>query len=179
MGKTDTIKERTIYIYAPSLEVKAKWEETAKQNKTSLSKWIIKNIEDTMQDSKEGIKTKDELLKENQSLKKEIAELSKEYKQTKIIRDNLEREIRKYRAEPFQQIIKDGDRKFDRELIDILRNTKGVNGKNRFIDNEEILSRLNVSPKETEYIQSIYNQLSIFEEYNLLESSTKGWRWKG
>lgn len=179
MGKTDTIKERTICVYAPSLELKTKWEEIAKRNSTSLSKWIIKNIEDTMQEAKEGVKSKDELLKENQSLKKEIADLLKEYKQTKIIRDNLEREIRKYRAEPFQKIVKDGDRKFDKELIDILRNTKGVDGNNRFIDNDEILSRLNISPQETDYIQSIYNQLTIFEEYNLLESSTKGWRWKG
>lgn len=178
MGKTDTIKERTIYLYAPTLELKAKWEEIAKRNNTSLSKWIIKTIEDTIHESKEEIKTKDELLKENQALKKEIAEISKENKQTKIIRNNLETEIRKYRAEPFQKTVKDGTRKFDKELLDILRNAKGVDGKNRFIDNDEILSKLNVSRQETNYIQSIYNQLTIFEEYNLLESSTKGWRWK-
>lgn len=131
-----------------------------------------------MQESKGDVKTKDELLTENQALKKEIAEMSNECKQVKIIRDNLEREIRKYRAEPFQQKVKDGVRKFDRDLIDMLRNAKGVDGKNRFVDNDEILQRLNVSLRETEYVQSIYNQLSIFEEYHLLESGTKGWRWK-
>lgn len=179
MGKTDTIKERTIWIYAPTIEQKEKWEEIAKQSNTSFSKWIIKTIEDTLQETTGEIKSRDEVLKENQALRKEISELQKEYKQVSILRDNLEREIRKYRAEPFLKPHKEGIKQFDRELLDILRKAIGANGKHRFIDNDEILSRLNISPQETDVIQSISNQLSIFEQYNLVQSSTKGWRWKG
>ena len=101
MGKTDTIKDRTIWIYTPTLEQKEKWEKTAQQNNTSLSKWIIKNIEDTLQESKGEIKTRDEIIRENQALKKEIAESQSKIRQLTIIRDNLEKEKRKYRAEPF------------------------------------------------------------------------------
>jgi len=179
LGKTETIKERAVWVYASTIEQKEKWEEIAKQNNTSLSKWIIKTIEDTLQESTGEIKTRDEVLKENQVLRKEISELLKEYKQVKILRDNLEREIRKYRAEPFIKPQKEGVRQFDSELLDILRNAIGANGKHRFIDNDEILSKLNISYEETDVIQSISNQLSIFEQYNLVQSSTKGWRWKG
>lgn len=178
MGKTDTIKKRTICIYAPTIEQKEKWEEIAKQNNTSLSKFFIKSMEDSLEESTGEIKTKEEISKENQDLRKEISELQREYKQVSVLRDNLEREIRKYRAEPFLTPDEGGIRQFDRELLDILRKAVGANGKHRFIDNDEILSRLNISFQETEAIQSISNQLSLFEQYNLVQSSTKGWRWK-
>jgi hypothetical protein len=63
-------------------------------------------------------------------------------------------------------------------LIKLLRNAKGVDGKIRYMDNEEILSRLGIEITETTAVKAISNQLSQLEAYELIESSTKGWRWK-
>jgi transposase-like protein len=178
LGKTETIKERTIWIYLPTLEQKQQWEKQANENGTSLSKWIIKTIEDTLKESEGIVKSREETEKENKNLRKEISELQSNLRQINIIRDNLEQEIRKYRAEPFLTKSFQGIRQYDKELITLLKNAKSVNGKNRFIDNDEILSRLGIAPKETEVVKSISNQLSRLEEYGLVESGTKGWRWR-
>ena len=90
----------------------------------------------------------------------------------------MEKEIRKYRAEPFLDTSFEGIRQYDKELISLLKNAKSVEGKSRFIDNDEILSRLGVEFSETEFVKAVSNQLSRLEGYGLIESSTKGWRWK-
>jgi transposase-like protein len=178
LGKTETIKERTIWVYLPTLEQKQQLEKIANEKGTSLSKWIIKTIEDTLKESEGVVKSRGETEKENKNLRKEIAELQNNLRQITIIRDNLEKEIRKYRTEPFLTMSFEGIRQYDKELITLLKNAKSVEGKNRFIDNDEILSRLGVTHMETEVIKSISNQLSRLEEYGLVESGTKGWRWK-
>ncbi len=178
MGKTETIKERTIWIYLPTHEQKQQWEKIAHEQGTSLSKWIIKTVEDMIKESDGVVKSRDETEKENKNLRKEMAELQKNLRQITIIRDNLEKEIRKYRAEPFLTMSFEGIRRYDKGLIALLKNAKSVEGKNRFIDNDEILSRLGVAPTETDVVKSISNQLSHLEGYGLVESGTKGWRWK-
>ena len=178
MGKTETIKERTIWIYLPTVEQKQQWEKIAKDKGISISKWVINVIEDTLNESKGEVKSRKEIDKENKDLRKEIGVLQSSLRQVTIIRDNLEKEIRKYRAEPFLTTSFEGIRKFDKELITLLKNAKSVEGKNRFIDNDEILSRLGVEYTETDAMKAISNQLSRLEGYGLVESGTKGWRWK-
>jgi hypothetical protein len=40
-GKTKTIKERTLYVYLPSLEMAEEWKRRAEKAGESLSKFII------------------------------------------------------------------------------------------------------------------------------------------
>ena len=178
MGKTETIKERAIWVYAPTIEQRKQWKKIAKQNGISLSKWIVQTIEDSLIELDEKVKTRKDIEKENKDLRKEISELEVKLRQVTIVRDNLEKEIRKYRAEPFITTSFGGIRQYNKELIKIIRNAKGVEGKMRYIDNDEILSRLGINTNETESIKSISNQLSQLEAYGVIESSTKGWRWK-
>ncbi len=178
MGKTETIKERAIWVYTPTIETRKQWEKIAKQNNISLSKWIVQIIEDSLIKLDEIVKTRKDIEKENEDLKKEISELEVKLRQVTIIRDNLEKEIRKYRAEPFITSSFEGIRQYNKELIQILRNAKGVDGKMRYVDNDEILSRLGINTGEIESLKAISSQLSQLEAYGIIQSSTKGWRWK-
>ena len=178
MGKTETIKKRAIWIYAPTLEQREQWSKIAKDNGMPLSKWIVHTIEDSIFEQGDEIKSRKDIEGENKNLRKEIYELQSKFKQISIIRDNLEREIRRYRAEPFLNDSFEGIRRFDKELISILRNAKAVDGMNRFVDNEEILNRLGVKLSEVDSIKAISNQLSRLEGYDLVVSGTKGWKWK-
>ncbi len=178
MGKTETIKKRAIWVYAPTLEQRGQWGKTAKENGMPLSKWIVQIIEDSLLEVEDEVKSRKDIEKENKNVRKEISELQSKLRQVNIIRDNLEKEIRKYRAEPFLATSFEGVRQYDKELINLLKNAKGVDGKIRYVDNDEILSRLGVEFSETESVKAISNQLSQLEGYGLIESSTKGWRWK-
>ena len=178
MGKTETIKKRAIWVYAPTLEQREQWDKIAKNNRMPLSKWIVQTIENSILELEDESKSRKDIEEENKNLLKEIYELQSRLRQITIIRDNLEREIRRYRAEPFLDTGFEGVRHFDKELISILKNAKAVDGKNKFVDNDEILSRLGVDFSETESVKAISNQLSRLEGYGLVVSGTKGWRWK-
>jgi len=178
LGKTETIKERAVWVYAPTIEQRKKWEDIAKGKGIPLSKWIVQTIEDSLLELDDDVKSRKDIEKENKNVRKEISELQGKLRQVNIIRDNLEKEIRKYRAEPFLSTAFEGIRQYDKELIALLKNAKSVEGKNRFIDNDEILSRLGVAYTETDVVKTISNQLSQLEGYGLVESSPKGWRWK-
>lgn len=178
MGKTETIKKRAIWVYAPTLEQREQWDKIAKENGMPLSKWIVQIIEDSLLEVDDEVKSRRDIEKENKNVRKEISELQNRLRQVNVIRGNLEKEIRKYRSEPFLATSFEGIRQYDKELITLLRNAKGVDGKIRYIDNNEILSRLGVEFSETESVKAISNQLSRLEGYGLVESSTKGWRWK-
>ncbi len=178
MGKTETIKKRAIWVYAPTLEQREQWDSIAKNNGMPLSKWIVHTIEDSILEPADESKSKKDIEEENKNLRKEIYELQSRLRQVTIIRDNLEREIRRYRAEPFLDTSFEGVRQYNKELISLLRNAKAVDGKNRFVDNDEILSRLGVDFSETNSVKAISSQLSRLEGYGLIVSGTKGWRWK-
>lgn len=177
MVKTD-IHKRTIWVYAPTIEQRQYWEKIAEQSDMSLSKWILKTVEDSLIEEEGTVKTRGDVEKENKDLRKEISEIQEKLRRETIIRNNLEREIRKYRAEPFLSPSSDGVKQYDKELINLLKDAKSREGKRRYVDNDEILSRLGVEFTETEAVKAISNQLSRLEGYRLVESSTKGWRWK-
>jgi len=178
LGKTEPIKKRAIWVYAPTLKQRTQWDNIAKENGMPLSKWIVQTIEESLLEFEGEVKSKEDIEKENKNIRLEISELQSKLHQVNIIRENLEKEIRKYRAEPFLTTSFEGIRQYDKELISLLKNAKSVEGKNRFIDNDEILSRLGVEFSETESVKAVSNQLSRLEGYGLLESSTKGWKWK-
>jgi mRNA-degrading endonuclease RelE of RelBE toxin-antitoxin system len=50
-GKTETIKQRALYIYLPSLDMAEEWKRLAEKDKTSISKFIIENVENSLPSS--------------------------------------------------------------------------------------------------------------------------------
>lgn len=178
VGKTETIMKRAILVYLPTLAQKAKWTKLAKKAKTSASKWIIQTVENSLMEKEGETVSKDDLLMENLALKKEISRIQNELRIMTLLRENQEQELRKYRAEPFLSPSFEGVRQYNKNLIDLLRNTEGTEGKLRYVSNDEILQRLSIGRKEEEAIQAVSNQLTFLEAYGLIESSTKGWRWK-
>ena len=84
--------------------------------------------------------------------------------------EKLERELRRYRAEPFLEPDFKGVRRLDRELVETLRDS-GV------LSNEEVLSKLGIDPREHEAVKAVSKQLEILESYGLVQPTPRGWRW--
>ncbi|UCH01530.1 MAG: hypothetical protein JSV20_06625, partial [Candidatus Bathyarchaeota archaeon] len=78
----------------------------------------------------------------------------------------------RYRAKPFLDEEFHGVRKFQKDLVDILRKAGSLS-------NEEILSRLGIEPSEHEAIRAISIQLDILNSYGLVTSTARGWKWTG
>ena len=172
MGKTETIKERAIYVYLPSVKLVERWKEAAKKQGTSVSKFVIEHVENSLRQEEEepGYKSRGELWKEIKRLREELKETARQKRLLDLVVDKLEKEVRRYRAQPFLQANFEGVRSFQKELIDALREG-GV------ISSKELLSKLNIDPFEHEAVKAINKQLEILQAYGLVEPSPRGWRW--
>ena len=171
MGKTETIKERAIYVYLPSRGLAERWKEAAKRQGTSVSKFVIEHVENSLRQEEEPrYKSRGELWKEITCLREEAKEKAREKRILEHVVEKLEKEIRRYRAQPFLQPDFEGVRSFQKELIDTLKEG-GV------ISSEELLAKLDIDPLEHEAVKAIYKQLEILQAYGLVESSPRGWKW--
>jgi len=173
-GKTETIKDRTIYVYLPSLEMVEDWKFRAERAGVSLSKFIVERVLDSIrrEDGEEGYLSRAELIKRLRSAEEELKRLRDENRLLRRLVENLDNELRRYRAQPFLEERFEGIRRFDKDLIDLLR-------RGGTFSEEEILAQLNISPSDTDLVKAVAKQLEILEEYGLVEFTGRGWRWRG
>lgn len=172
-SKTETIKERAIYVYLPSHEMVDRWKELAKQQGTSISKFVIEHVENSLQQGEDAdFKPRGEFIKEIGDLRSEIKELKSDLRQKRIVIDRLEDELRRYRAQDFLATSFEGVRAYSPELIEILK-SRGV------VDNETLLDELNIDPRESELVRAVSNQLENLLQYGIIARTKRGWRWVG
>jgi hypothetical protein len=178
LGKTETIKERAVWVYLPSIEQKERWQKFADQSGVSLSKWVIETVEEAVRPTEEREwKPRKDLEEEIEGLKKEVASLRGEFRQQKIIREKLERELRRYRAEPFLAPRFEGIRHYDKELIELLRSNRSLDEKPKALTDSEILQYLGIDPNEEDAVKAVSAQLANLEAYGIVKSTPKGWKW--
>lgn len=173
MGKTESIKQRAIYVYLPSEEHKARWQKHAERGGVSISKFVIEHVEDSLRKEDEpDFKSRSELWKENSELKKQIEELAKKCRLLETVADKLEQELRQYRSRPFLEATFEGVRNYDKELINLLRS-------NDIVSDEQIFSRLGIASTNSDDIRAVSQQLENLEACGLVRSSPRGWKWIG
>jgi predicted RNase H-like nuclease (RuvC/YqgF family) len=173
-GKTETIKDRAIYVYLPSLEMVKDWKRRAEKAGVSVSKFVIERVEDSIrrEEGEEGYLSRAELVKRLRSAEEELKKLREENRLLKRLVENLDNELKRYRAQPFLQEAFEGVRRFDRDLVELLR-------RGRSYTQEEILAHLNIDPFDAELVKAVDRQLEALEAYGLVEYRGRGWRWKG
>jgi hypothetical protein len=171
--KTETIKERAIYVYLPSHEMVKAWKKRAEKQGVSISKFVIEHVENSLQQEEDPVyKPRGELVKEISELRNEIKDLRKDNRQKRIVIERLENELRRYRAEVFLEEDFKGVRKYDKELIEILKR-RGV------VDSDNLLRDLGIDPRDSNLVKAVSKQLESLEAYGLISPTKRGWRWRG
>ena len=171
MSKTETIKQRAIYVYLPSIEMVERWKDLAKKQGTSISKFVAEHVENSlMQEEEPEYKSRSSLIEENQKLKERLKEREKRIRHLELLVEKLEEDLRRYRAQLFLDQDFTGVRSLNKKLIEILREP-GVHS------SEELLTSLGIKPTEYEAIQAVYKQLQILQSYGLVRATPRGWQW--
>lgn len=176
-GKTETCLKRGVTVYARSFEQKERWKREAKDRDKTLSAFIIECIESGIAPITQNASNTKELREETIKLKDEVMELRRDRDAYKKLYTTQEQEIRKYRAAPFVNENFEGVRTYNKELVNVLKESKRTDGEPKALTNDEILTRLNVEATESEVIKAIYTQLEYLEGYGLVKLTAKGWRW--
>lgn len=172
-GKTETIKNRAVYVYLPSLDMVEDWKRRASKAGVSISKFVVERVEDSIrrEEGEEGYLSRLQLI---ERLRKEEDELKRLREENRLLRrlvDNLDRELKRYRAKPFLEEGFEGVRMFSKELIDLLR-------KGGTYSEKEILANFNIEPTDVDLVKAVSKQLEALESYGLVEFTVKGWKWK-
>jgi hypothetical protein len=163
-------KSRYVYLYLPSQSDKARWEKLAKEAKTPLSKFIIEIVESTLSEDID-YKPRGELVKEISGLRQENKEIRDELRLKNVVIERYEEELKRYRSAAFLEKGFEGVRKYHRELVDLLK-------RGGTYDSYRILDALGIKPTESDLVKAISSQLEDLEAYGMIESTSKGWKWK-
>ncbi len=171
--KTDTITQRTILVYLPTIEMKEKWQKLAKQSGLSISRFIIEHVENSLSQENEAevYGSRADLIKRIKELEEERKELEEKYELLSRAYERLEEENKRYRVKPFlEEYI--GFREYERKLIRIFKKKKKVM-------KGDIFELLGINPmKETDIAKGITKQIENLENYGLIEDRGRWWIWK-
>ncbi|MDD3492055.1 MAG: hypothetical protein PHU95_01905 [Candidatus Thermoplasmatota archaeon] len=167
-GKTQTIKDRTVYVYAPTLETVERWKQAADKAGLSLSKFFIECVEDAIRED-EDYQPRVDLLKEVEALRGENNELKKRVKMLDALVEKQERELKQLMSRFFVEE-KEGIRQYDRDLVDLLRTRKQVSF-------DDIVVHLDLDRRDTDVMRAVNQQLDHLEAYGLIVPVREGYKW--
>ncbi len=175
--KRRELMERTIYVYLPDVKKKEQWQKLAKNRGLSVSKWVINCIDELLLERDNKTRSREEVEKELFTLREEIKSLREKINQLSILKDRYEEELRRYRNKDFLDTDFEDKRKFNKDLVDLLRRSKGHDNIPKPVPDTEIFSLLGLDFNDIESIKAISKQLEILESYGIIKSTPKGWRW--
>lgn len=163
--------QRAVFVYLPSMQQKGRWKALAKQQGTSVSKFVIEHVENSLQQADPTYKSRGDLWNEVTTLREQLDKALQTNRVLEIAIERLEAEVQRYRAQPFLDDSFTGIRQYQKALIAVLRTAR------RPVESTDLLSRLGIALTEQEAVQAISKQLEYLEDYGLVQSSPKGWKW--
>jgi predicted HicB family RNase H-like nuclease len=156
------------------MEMVEDWKRRAEKAGVSLSKFVIERVEESIrrEEGEEGYLSRAELIKRLRDAEEELKKLRNENRLLKKLTENLDNELKRYRAQPFLEEAFEGVRRFDKDLIELLK-------KGGSYTQEQILAHLNIDPSDVKLVKAVDKQLETLEAYGLVEYKGRGWKWTG
>ncbi|MGI0078745.1 MAG: hypothetical protein ACRECH_03905, partial [Nitrososphaerales archaeon] len=116
------LKERSLYIYLPSVNMTEEWKKRADEQGQSLSKFVIERVLDSLkQEDESDQSSRVDLARQFRETKEELKKVSQEAKLYRQLAEKLDTELKYYRMQPFLDEKFQGIREYDRELIELLK----------------------------------------------------------
>ena len=97
LGKSKTIKDRAVYLYAPTTEMLAQWKKEAKRHGLSLSRFLVEVIDDAMRRNPQGITPREEIKTELEKASSELASLRAQKEAMLAQLSQTEKQVAAYR----------------------------------------------------------------------------------
>lgn len=169
--KSETYVKRSIRVYLPDMAMVGEWKALAKENKQSISKFVIERVEDSIRNNGEGARhSRKDLIDRNINLEQINRELRKDMEIKTKAYEALENELQTLRVQPFLNPMAEGMRRLSKDLIELFTTRKRVSY-------DELLPALGIKPMDIELVKGINTQIEALTHYGLIKSDLKGWRW--
>lgn len=162
-------RSRYVHVYMPSDADKARWFALAEKAKVPLSKWVIEIVESTLAENEE-FQPRIDMLKELETLRNEVRTIKSELQQKNVVLERYESELKRYRSQDFLEEGYSGVRRYSKEIVDLLKSRDQI-------DSYGLLERLGIDPRESDLVRAVSKQLEELEDYGLIRSEGRGWKW--
>jgi len=169
MVKKKELKGRAIYVY-PNIEISTRWKSLAQKSGTSISKFVIEQVENSLNQVDPDYKSKLDLIQESRELLELVGEKEKRIHHLELLIDRLDKDLKQQRDRMFTDQSFSGIRQFNKQLIEMLREPGTYT-------TENILIRLGVAPTDVEAIKALSIQLETLEDGGLIKTTLQGFQW--
>jgi hypothetical protein len=156
-------------IYFSSGKDLEMWEDRAKKNGISLSKYIMEMAEGGYE-AETNQPRGSQMAQELGQLREDTRKLREELKLRSLVLEKYETELFRLRNDSFGHPEFEGIRKYSKDLIDLLHRGGTWPG-------PEILKDLHIDPKDSHAVQMLYRQLQVLQSLGLVSEEARGWRW--
>jgi hypothetical protein len=178
-GKTETIKERRVDIYAPDLRVKARWDKEAERRKKSRSEMVFELVELALAAEKDPGATAPNgaLSGRVEELQAQLGILRRRNQDLEALKERLERELEEYRA-----LVATGETplpNIGKGLVGLFSGAFGGDGRARPVDAAEVRQALGIEAADMVRMRELQQAIATLEVQGLLRKHAKGWVWLG
>ena len=171
--KSTSYIQRSVRVILPNMVRANEWKQLAKDSNLSMSKFIIKHVEESLErNGTDPQSSRRELVHQILDLQWEIRKLNQELEIKTRAYDALNAELKIIRIQPWMMPTEEGLRETFKNLIDLFRIQKRVMY-------HELLPALGVKPTDLDMVKGINTQIEILTKFGLIGSDLQGWRWRG
>jgi hypothetical protein len=97
LGKSKTIKKRTVYLYLPTRDMLEEWKKEAERHGMSLSRFLVEVIDDIMRRNPNGITPREEVQTGLAKASSELVSLRAEKEELRSQLSRTEQQVARYR----------------------------------------------------------------------------------
>jgi chromosome segregation ATPase len=171
-GRTETLKQRAVYIYAPTEQMLANWKAEAQHYGMPLSKFLVEVIDDAMRKSPKGLTPR-------KKLEAELEQTASDLKAVRMQRDSMRSRIEELDATiaSYRESLEDvlsyvPDEKLQVRMISLFlkRMTWPV---------DDFMTAMGVDASKPEELKKIQGIIEHLKRIGLVEGDFGKWRWLG
>ena len=170
--KGKTLRERSIFVYLESEENARKWKELSKKAGTSISKFVIEHVENSLRqdDEKSQHQSRKEIVDELRLEKEKREELEKRCRMLEVVVDRYEKELQTYRMKPWADENYRGLMKVDTRLIKEFQKRKEIR-------KEMVYSIMKVDPSDKTAVNALDSMIKTMELLSRIKDLGGKWIW--
>jgi hypothetical protein len=171
-GRTETLKQRTVYLYAPTEKMLAKWKTEAERYGMSLSGFLVEVIDDAMRRNPAGLTPRDKV-------EKELSQATSDLQAVRMQRDSMrsrlegsEATIARYRESLEDVLSYVPDEKVQKKVVSLFlkRGTWQI---------DDFTGEAGVDAGKPEELSKIQRTIEHLKRIGLVEGDFGTWRWLG
>lgn len=162
LGKSKTIKKRTVYLYVPTKEMLDEWKREAERHGLSLSRFLVEVIDDVIRRNPNGITPKEEIQTELGKVSSELASLRAEKEDLRSQLSQTEKQVAAYRESLLTLAETSQDDVMVRHLV-------GLFGKRRVWRLDDVPAALGIDVTDGQAMGRLRTNIDYLRKVGLIE----------